>query len=126
MKASEVDDFMRKLEHPLKAEIEAVRSIILGADPRIGEGIKWNAPSFRLEEYFATMNFRKGVLMVIFHQGAKVTAGSATGLAITDPAGLLEWLAKDRGAVTFRDMKGIRSNRAAFENIVRQWIAQMP
>lgn len=38
--ANDVDDFMRKLDHPLKAGLEAVRSIILGVNPEISEGIK--------------------------------------------------------------------------------------
>lgn len=116
---------MRKLDHPLKAELEAVRSIILGANPEISEGIKWNAPSFRCKEYFATINIRKDVVLVILHLGAKVKDNSTAGLTISDPTGLLEWLAKDRAAVKFRDMKAIKSSRAAFENIVRQWIAYM-
>ncbi|MGB7815828.1 MAG: hypothetical protein WBL28_05710 [Methylotenera sp.] len=41
-----VHDFMANLAHPLKAEIEAVRSIILAADANISECVKWNAPSF--------------------------------------------------------------------------------
>ncbi len=121
--ANEVDAFMRKLNHPLKAEVEAVRAIILGVNPEISEGIKWNAPSFRRKEYFATINVRKDIVLVILHLGAKVKDNSTAGLTISDPTGLLEWLAKDRVAVKFRDMKAIKSNKAAFENIVRQWIA---
>lgn len=83
-------------------------------------------PSFRLKEYFATVSIRKDVVQAIFHQGAKVTAASTTGLSITDPSALLEWLAKDRATVKFRDMKAIKSSRGAFENIVRQWIASLP
>jgi len=123
--ANEADEFMRKLNHPLKAELKAVRAIILGANSEIHEGIKWNAPSFRLKEYFATINIRKEEVLVILHLGAKVKDHSAAGLKISDPTGLLEWLGKDRAAVKFRDMKAIKSSRAAFENIVRQWIAYL-
>ena len=120
---NEVADFMRKLNHPLKAELEAVRSIILGAHPEIREGIKWNSPSFRTSEYFATINIRNNAVMVVLHKGAKVKENSTAGQAISDPAGLLEWLAKERAMVRFRDMKSIESGRSAFESIVRQWIA---
>lgn len=120
---NEVDDFMQKLDHPLKKEFEAVRAIILGASPKISEGIKWNAPSFRVDEYFATFNLRKKEVLVILHLGAKVRDNSTAGLAIDDPSKLLEWLAKDRAAVRFRDMKAVKSGKAAFEKIVRQWIA---
>jgi len=49
-----VDEFMHKLDHPLKPVLEAVRKTNLGAHPEIGEGIKWNAPSFYFKDYFAT------------------------------------------------------------------------
>jgi len=121
--ANEVANFIRKLKHPLKAELEAVRSIILGAHPDIREGIKWNSPSFRTTEFFATINIRNDAVLVILHKGAKVKDNSTTGLAISDSAGLLKWLAKERAMVRFGDMEAIESNRAAFENIVREWIA---
>ena len=53
-----VDTFMAMLEHPAKDAIELLRSAILASDPSITEGIKWNAPSFKVQEYFATINLR--------------------------------------------------------------------
>lgn len=37
-----VETFLASLDHPFKQEILAIRSIILGADPRIAEGINLN------------------------------------------------------------------------------------
>ena len=86
--------FLRALQHPLKAEIEAVRSIILGVSAAIAEEIKWNAPSFRTEkDFFATINLRsKDRVQVIFHLGAKVRPG-LKAFAIDDPNGLMAWRA---------------------------------
>jgi hypothetical protein len=53
-----VDEFMRELDHPLRPVLEAVRKTILGTHSEIGEGIKWNAPSFHFREYFATAGLR--------------------------------------------------------------------
>ena len=36
--SAKVDAYMQALEHPLKAEMEAVRAIILGAHPGVTEG----------------------------------------------------------------------------------------
>lgn len=123
--ANDVADFMQKLDHPLKAELETVRFIILGVNTEISEGIKWNCPSFCFKEYFATINIRNEVVLVILHLGAKVKNSNFAGLTISDPAGLLEWLGKDRAAVKFRDMNAVTSNQIAFENIVRQWITNL-
>jgi hypothetical protein len=122
-KAGDVGEFMRELDHPLKRDIETLRRIILNVDPGIGEAIKWNAPSFRTKDFFATVNLRSSdSVQLIFHTGAKVKATAATGINIADPAGLLKWLAKDRCLVTLGVGKDIQARRAAFEDIVREWI----
>jgi hypothetical protein len=112
-----VDAFLESLEHPLKPEILAVRQIILGADPAIGEGIKWNAPSFRTTEWFATFHLRGG-FQVILHLGAK--ARDTTGIKLESP--LLKWLGKDRASVTFPNMEVIEAKKGAFDDLVRRWI----
>ena len=118
-----VDAFVAALDHPFKPEILALRQIILGADPGISEGIKWNAPSFRTSQDFATMHLRaKDGVQVILHMGAKTRDTSTSGVAIDDPESLLEWLAKDRASVKFCDLKDVEAKRSAFVNIVCQWI----
>jgi len=116
-----VNDFMSGLEHPFKREVEAIRQIILGADPAIEEGIKWKVPSFRTTEYFATTHLRtKDGIGIILHLGAKVR--DIPTIPVEDPKGLLKWLAKDRAMITFTGMDEIETRKPAIENIVRQWI----
>lgn len=118
-----VESFLASLEHPFKQEILALRRIILGADPSIEEGIKWNAPSFRTSEYFATFQLRaKDGVQVILHLGAKTRDTAVTGIQIADPDALLEWLAKDRASVKFRDSKDVDAKRAAFAKVLREWL----
>ncbi len=50
-----VQGFLDKLDHPRKPEMIRLREVLLAIDPAIGEKIKWNAPSFRTREHFATM-----------------------------------------------------------------------
>ena len=115
--------YMAALDHPLKPALEAVRQAILAASPSIAEGIKWNMPSFRTTEYFATTNLTgKTGLRLILHTGAKVKASAATGLEVDDPAGLLKWLAKDRALVSFTDLGDVKAKRAALQAIIRAWI----
>lgn len=119
-----VDEFMATLEHPAKPAIEAMRRIILRADPRIAEGIKWKSPSFRTSEYFATVNLRaKTGVGVILHFGAKVRQLPADTAAIADPQHLLKWLAPDRAALEFVGLADLMAKESALTAIVRQWIA---
>lgn len=113
--------FLQKLKHPLKKEIEDLRKIILGVSPKIGEGIKWNSPSFRTTEYFATLNIRKDQVWLILHLGAKVVDNSRE-LKIADPDGLLKWLAKDRVLVTFADARDVKAKKSRLQKIIREWI----
>lgn len=118
-----VESFLASFDHPCKEEILALRQIILAADPTITEGIKWNVPSFQTSEHFATLNLRaKNGVGVILHFGAKKNDISTTGVSIPDPDSLLEWLAKDRAIVTFRDLNDIAARQSAFTNLIRQWI----
>ena len=121
-----VDAFMDSLQHPFKAEIQAIRRVILGVDPSIAEGIKWNAPSFRTTEYFATTNLReKAGIGVILPLGAKVRDTGPGGLVLQGPAQLVKWLAKDRAMIVFKDRQDFVAKKAAFEAIVRGWLAHV-
>ncbi|WP_437980025.1 DUF1801 domain-containing protein [Sorangium sp. So ce117] len=115
--------FLRELDHPRKEAIVALRQIILGVSPAIREEIKWNAPSFRTTEHFATFNLRaQDRVRLILHLGAKVKDTAAKGLELADPTGLLEWLAKDRCLVTFTDGEDVQAKRAALESVLRAWL----
>lgn len=119
-----VEALIDTLEHPYKAEILTLRQIILAADPQISEEVKWNAPSFRTTEHFATFQLRaKDGVQIIFHLGAKVTA--ATGITIADPSTLLTWLAKDRASVSFQNLAEIQAKQSAFADLVRAWIGHV-
>lgn len=123
--AGDVSAFLERLEHPHKAAIETIRAAILGADARIRESIKWNAPSFTLGEHFATFKLRPvETVQIVFHTGAKVQP-TPKAMAIDDPAGLLRWAAPDRCIVTFSDEAEVRSKQAALVAIVQQWIEQL-
>jgi hypothetical protein len=118
-----VDEFMRSLAHPFKAEVETLRRAILAADPSITEGIKWNAPSYRTTEYFATTNLRSKVgIGLVLHLGAKVRELPAEGIAVADPAKLLKWLGKDRALIEFRTSKDVVDSIPNLQAVLRDWI----
>jgi hypothetical protein len=116
---------MSTVNHPLKAGIEAVRRLVLSADPRLREHIKWNAPSYVLTDDVVTFNLRsQETLQIIMHTGAKKRA-TPLAISVADPAGLLRRLAPDRGIITFSSLEEIETNSAALVELVRQWVAQV-
>lgn len=122
----DVETYLASLDHPAKDAILALREVVLAADPSIAEGIKWNTLSFRTAEYFATLHLRaKTGFGLVMHFGAKKRDISTTGVAIDDPDSLLQWLAKDRAMVTFRDADDVAARATAFAAILRQWITHV-
>lgn len=123
--ADDVDAFLERLEHPRKAEIQLLRAAILGADPHIRERIKWNAPSFALDDHFATFKLRPvETVQLVLHTGAKVKPAPNV-MQIDDPSSLLTWAAPDRCQAIFADLEELRAKQAAFVAILQQWIAQL-
>ena len=108
-----VDEFLLKKDHPLTAEIQRVREIILSTDDRIEETIKWSSPTFiykgNMASYF--MNAKKFVSLM-FHSGAY----------IKDENGLLQGDAKEGRTARFEDMDDIEKKKPALEAVVREWI----
>lgn len=121
--SAKVDAYMSALDHPLAPQVARLRSAILGADSRIKESIKWNAPSFFIDEHFATFNLhRPDRIQIVLHAGAKVNP-DAKQYEISDPAGLLKWAAVDRASVTFGSDSEVDEQLASFMDILGQWIA---
>jgi len=118
----EVEQFLLTLTHPMKAEIEKVREIILGSNPEITERIKWNAPSFCYEdEDRVTFKlFPYDSIQLIFHRGAKVQ--NTKEFTFTDSSGLLKTITADRYLLTFHDMKEIEANTAVIIKAVNDWM----
>ncbi len=104
-----VSEYMTKLKHPLKDEIEAVRKIIKGSDKKISERIKWNAPSYYYKEDLVTFNHRnQKAVHLVFHHSAIVK--------IKSPLLLGDY--KDRRMTYFKDMKEIKANKKELVRIM--------
>ena len=113
-RTDKVDEFLENLSHPLKAEVEAVRSIIKGVNKDINEEIKWNAPSFNYKgEYLVTFNLREEErIHLVFHnpQISKVKSK------------LLEGEYVDRRMAYFADMKDIKAKKSLLEKALKELI----
>lgn len=120
-----VAEYIAGLPASLRSEVETLRRAILSAADRIEEEVKWNAPSFRVGEHFATMRLNGKVpLQLILHLGAKksfVPRGD-----IEDPAGLLQWLGPDRACIGFAEPGAVAARASALQAIVRQWVRHVP
>jgi hypothetical protein len=124
--ATTVDELLATLAHPSTPIIQAVRRIVLDAVPGVREEVKWNAPSFRTTEHFATFHLRgtSGVQLVL-HLGAKPRPDAGMPRAIDDAAGLLQWKGPDRATIVFTDVAHVERVRDGFTAILRQWVTHV-
>lgn len=120
-----VDDYMATLQHPHKAGVQALREMLLGIDAGVREEVKWNAPSFRLADHFATFRLHPApAFQLVLHNGTK-PKNPAKQFRLDDPAGLVKWAAKDRCYVTFASTADALAKRDAVRALVVSWIAQL-
>lgn len=113
-RTDKVDEFMKNLDHPFKAEAQVVRDIIKGVNKNITEEIKWKAPSFSYKgEYLVTFNLRDTKrIHLVFHNPMISKVNSK----------LLEGDYADRRMAYFVDIKGIKANKTALEKALRDLI----
>ncbi|MBK6342228.1 MAG: DUF1801 domain-containing protein [Flavobacteriales bacterium] len=120
---SAVSTLLDAHKHPLRKELDQLRTIILNADKSIEEGVKWNTASFRTMDWFATLNGPRHVKdpMIILHAGPKAK-GIVLKDRIPDPEHLIKWLGNDRSQIVFKDAADIQAKAKALQAILSAWI----
>ena len=120
-----VDAYLKALQHPHKKGVQALRKAILGINASIREEMKWNAPSFCLEDHFATFRLQPGsIFQLVLHTGAK-TKARPKQVQLSDPHGLLKWAAKDRCIGAFESEADAITKSAEVTRLVKDWISQL-
>lgn len=73
MSSKDVDAWFDNYENPMKPVVAEMRRIIMDADPRISEAIKWQAPTFIYKGNIASFFPRaKKHASLMFHEGASI------------------------------------------------------
>ncbi|PWS28629.1 DUF1801 domain-containing protein [Pedobacter yonginense] len=110
----EVNLYLSNLQHPFKAEVELLRSIILSADDRLKQRIKWNAPSFYFNKDLGAFNLRaKGYVQIIFvfYDGNMI-----------ESEGLLLGNWRDRREARFYSLEDIQNKTMQLTAFVQEWM----
>jgi hypothetical protein len=114
VKSSDVERFMRNLEHPHKEELQRLREVILSVDPRIGETIKWSCPTFTFDGNIASLVVRtRKCAQVMFHQGGSLQSGKDW----------LEGTGKDVRFANFDSLIEVNKHAAPLKRVIREWFA---
>jgi uncharacterized protein YdhG (YjbR/CyaY superfamily) len=110
----EVTEFIQKLDHPFKAEVEMVRQIIKNVNEDIAEQIKWNAPSFSYDgESLVTFDlWEKKHIHLVFHNPMISQVKSS----------LLEGDYDHRRMAYFSDRNDIQAKKTVLEKALKDLI----
>lgn len=110
----QVDEFMDRLDHPFKPEVQTIREIIKNVNPQIAEQIKWNAPSFSYQgESLVTFNlWEKKRVHLVFHNPMISKVKSK----------LLEGDYDHRRMAYFTDQIDIQAKRSSLEKALKDLI----
>ncbi len=109
----DVDAWFERYDNPQKSLVLAVREVVLGADDRVSEAIKWQAPTFMYHGNIASFFPKtKQHVSLMLHTGAR----------LPDPFGPLEGSGETGRVAKFADAEDLAAKRGALEGLIRSWI----
>jgi hypothetical protein len=104
-----VDDYIKRLESPMREIAEELRHIVREAAPQAKEAIKWGMPVYERNGNFCAIDgSRRSYVNLQLFQGA----------SLPDPEGLLEGTGKGMRHVKVRELEGIPKD--ALKRLVRE------
>ncbi len=106
-----VDSWMAGLEPDQRPVAEAIRKLVLEADPDLSEAIKWGNPTYEKQGRVCYLAATKGYVSLGFFNGA----------GLTDPHGRIEGTGKKMRHVKVRALSDIDQQR--FSAWVREAVA---
>ncbi|HEY7593591.1 MAG TPA: DUF1801 domain-containing protein [Actinophytocola sp.] len=107
----DVDRWFDEAEHPMDATMRRARDIILGADDRVTESIKWKTPTFAYRGNIASFNPSKRFVSLLFHRGAEIPGDHPR----------LVGDGKLTRTMRFADVDELENGRADLEAVIRAW-----
>jgi hypothetical protein len=108
---AEVDRWFDEADHPLDELMRRTRDVILGADDRVTESIKWKTPTFAYKGNIASFNPSKRFVSLLFHRGAEIPGEHPR----------LEGDGKLARTMRFADLDDLEAGRRELEAVIRAW-----
>ena len=106
----EVDAWFDRYDNPMKPAVQRTREILLDADPRLDETIKWSTPTFTYKGNLASVQPRaKQFVSLLFHTGASIPGDHP----------LLEGGGETARYARLDDLDAVEGTRPQLEGIVR-------
>ena len=113
-KRPDVDAWFERYDNPMKPVVQRMREIVLDADPRMDETIKWQAPTFTYKGNLASFYPKsKQHASLMFHVGAQIPGSFPH----------LEGTGDTSRVLKVGSLDDAETLRGELESIVRAWCA---
>lgn len=94
--------------------MRAVRAVIVAADPRVTETIKWQSPTFVYKGNIASINPQaKAYVSLMFHRGAEISGDHPE----------LQGGGETARYMRFESVEDVAAKRVALDSVIRAWCA---
>ncbi len=110
-RSPDVDAWFETKAHPAEAPMQAARRVILEADPRITEVIKWSVPTFMYKGNILSFTTAKTGVGLMFHRGSEIPGDHA----------LMEGDGDLVRTMRFGDVESVNSHEAEIQAAVKAW-----
>ncbi len=107
----EVDRWFDERDHPLDELMRRTRDVILAADERVTESIKWKTPTFAFKGNIASFNPSKRFVSLLFHRGAEIPGDHPR----------LEGEGRLARTMRFDGLEELEAGRAELGAVIRAW-----
>jgi len=108
----DVDAWFERYANPMKETVAAAREVMLDADDRIGEVVKWSTPTFVYKGNLASFQPRaKQLVSILFHEGATIPGAHP----------ILEGGGDHARYARIAGPEELAARRAELEAVVRAW-----
>ena len=107
----EVDEWFESKTHPAEGAMQAAREVILGADPRITETIKWSVPTFMYKGNILSYTNAKSGVGLMFHRGSEIPGDHP----------LMEGDGDLVRTMRFGDAESVEANKADIQAAITAW-----
>lgn len=108
----EVDAWFERYDNPMRDAVQRTREILLGADPRLDEVIKWSTPTVTYKGNLVSIQPRaKQFVSLLFHTGASIPGEHP----------LLEGGGDTARYARLDDVDAVERAKPKLEAIVRAW-----
>jgi hypothetical protein len=108
-----VDAWFAERRHPLEEAMQLARRLILDADERVAESVKWKTPTYSFKGNIVSFNPSKKHVSLLFHRGAEIPGDFP----------LLEGDGKLVRTMRFADVGEVEEAADELQAVIRAWCA---